>query len=174
MSAKRSGVKMKSIVIIFTCIITVMVAALFLMSPRASLAPAGYGATKHTLTIRDPHAPTGSATSTRTIEVLIAETPAQRERGLSGMPALPHDEGMLFLFDKSDKFTFWMPDMHFAIDMVWIGEDWRVVDVTHHATPESYPKTFSPRIPARYVLEINDNLAKEWGIASGTVMELGK
>ena len=171
MPAKKIPKKTQSVVIVIICIIPVLIAMFFLMRQDAVPPPAGYGETKHKLTIINNH----GATTTRTIDVLVAETPAQRARGLSGMLSLPHDEGMLFLFDQSDKFTFWMPDMHFAIDMVWISEDWRVVDVTHHATPESYPKTiYSPRIPARYVLEINDNMANAWGIASGTVMELDK
>ncbi len=171
MPAKKISKKTQSVIVVFICIIPVVIAMLFLMRPHRVLPPAGYGESKHKLTIINNH---GSAT-TRTIDVLVAETPPQRERGLSGMRSLPQDEGMLFLFDQSDKFTFWMPDMYFSIDIVWIGEDWRVVDVTHHATPESYPKTiFRPRIPARYVLEINDNMANEWGIVSGTVIQLGK
>ena len=169
MPAKKFSKKTQSVIIVTICIIPVLVAVSFLMRPNVPLPPAGYGESKHKLTIINNH----GATTTRTIDVLVAETPAQRERGLSGMLSLPRDEGMLFLFDQSDTFTFWMPDMHFSIDMVWIDENWRVVDVTQHATPESYPKTiFSPRIPARYVLEINDNKTNEWGITNGTVIEL--
>lgn len=145
-------------------IFLIAAAALFGMRQEKNAPPAGYVQGRGTLEIIN-------GTTTRTISVLIAETPDETTRGLSGMPSLLHDEGMLFLFDRSQKFGFWMPDMHFAIDMIWIDESWRVIDVSAHATPESYPKTiFYPHTPATYVLEVNDNIAKEWGIATGTTM----
>ena len=107
-------------------------------------------------------------------QVLLAQTPEETTRGLSGTPSLPRGEGMLFFFDTLEKRGFWMPDMHFSIDIVWIDADWKVVDVTLHATPESYPKTtFYPKSPAKYVLEVNAGIADEWGIHEGTQFSYG-
>lgn len=61
---------------------------------------------------------------------------------------------MLFVFDRPDRYGFWMRDMHFAIDIVWIDNNWRIVDITHELTPESYPNTFAPSAPALYALEV--------------------
>ena len=153
----------RTALIIGACIILVLIIAMLCMRACAPLSPAGYVQPKGTI-----------VTASRTIPVLIAETSEETMRGLSGMRVLPADEGMLFLFDHSGKFGFWMPEMHFAIDIIWIDGDWKVVDVSHHATPESFetnPKTvFYPRSPARYVLEVNDGMAKAWGIASGTTL----
>ena len=173
-SAKTSSRNIKRVIIVVTILIAVLLCVLFQMRPHIAPAPAGYVQSKSLLTIINPVNPANNSASTspRTIRVLIADTPASRERGLSGMLSLPAGEGMLFLFDHSEKFGFWMPQMNFPIDMVWIDQSWRVVDVTHGATPASYPKTvFYPRVPAHYVLEINDNSANEWGIASGTLIQ---
>lgn len=105
---------------------------------------------------------------TTTLIVDYAVTPKEQARGLSGRPSLPEGRGMLFVFDKKPAPPFWMPDMNFAIDIVWIGSDKRIVDITENATPESYPTTFSPKSPAAYVLEIAAGEARNLGFASGT------
>lgn len=108
-----------------------------------------------------------------TLDVEIATTPDERERGLSGrMTPLPDSQGMLFVFDHADTYTFWMPDMHFAIDMIWIGEDGKIVDIKSDATPESYPAAFKPSAPAVYVLEVSSGNAVKWGWKPGTPTQI--
>jgi len=60
------------------------------------------------------------------IKVDLALTPETQEKGLSGRSGLKDDEGMLFVFEKPDKYSFWMKDMNFPIDIIWMGEDMRV------------------------------------------------
>ena len=61
---------------------------------------------------------------------------------------------MLFVFDKPGQYPFWMKDMNFAIDIIWIGEDLRVVYIKKDARPELYPETYTPTENAKYVLEV--------------------
>jgi uncharacterized membrane protein (UPF0127 family) len=88
--------------------------------------------------------------------VEVAASPANRERGLSGRPGLPADAGMLFIFPSPGLHGFWMKDMSFAIDLVWIGPDRRVLGTASmapcgpHACPIHYPPA-----PAAYVLEVS-------------------
>ena len=88
------------------------------------------------------------------IKVDLAITPAEQEQGLSGRSALAEDEGMLFVFNQPGKYLFWMKDMNFAIDMIWITEDMSVVYIKKNALPELYPETYGPDTPALYVLEV--------------------
>lgn len=104
---------------------------------------------------------------TSTLVIDYAVTPEEQKRGLSGRPSLPEGRGLLFVFERPAP-PFWMPDMNFAIDIVWIGEDKRIVDITENATPESYPTTFAPKFPATYVLEIAAGEARNLGFATGT------
>lgn len=64
---------------------------------------------------------------------------------------------MLFVFPEAGLHRFWMKDMNFPIDIYWLGKNYEVVDVAKNVPPESYPKTFSPKSPANYVLETNPN-----------------
>lgn len=89
--------------------------------------------------------------------VEVAETPEARERGLGGRRALPEGRGMLFVFKAPGRHAFWMKDMRFPIDIVFIGADRRVTEVVRDLRPESYPATYVPLQEALYVLEVPAN-----------------
>lgn len=108
----------------------------------------------------------------KTIVAEIVDTPTRREIGLSGRLSLPDGEGMLFVFPESDRYGFWMPDMHFAIDIMWLDADWHVVYIQENATPESYPAVFTPDTPARYVLEVPSGFAKQYGVEKGSQVRI--
>ncbi|MDQ2932930.1 MAG: DUF192 domain-containing protein, partial [bacterium] len=108
---------------------------------------------------------TSSATSTKsvysilktassTFRIQIAKTPSTRELGLSGRAGLEADEGLLFMFPTAGSHGFWMKDMNFPIDIVWIDSSKRVVGVTENVSPDSYPQTFLPPQKVQYVLEL--------------------
>mgnify|MGYP006294767647 CR=1 FL=1 len=84
----------------------------------------------------------------------IVRSQEERIRGLSGRKRLGSNSGMLFLFPTSDYHAIWMKEMNFAIDIVWLDADYKVVNIVQEATPESYPATFRPEVPARYVIEL--------------------
>ena len=88
------------------------------------------------------------------VAVELALNPASQAQGLSGRNQLGKNEGMLFVFDRPDQYAFWMKDMNFPIDIIWIGEDLQIVYIKKNAAPESYPETFTPEIKAKYVLEV--------------------
>lgn len=91
---------------------------------------------------------------TAIITAEVARTPAAHDKGLSGRTELLPDTGLLFVFDVPDVYYFWMKDMSFPIDIIWIGSDMRIVDLTESVQPASYPAEFTSRAPAQYVLEV--------------------
>ena len=58
----------------------------------------------------------------KTLQVDLALTDEEKARGLSGRESLDEDEGMLFVFDVPGNYGFWMKDMNFAIDIIWLNE----------------------------------------------------
>lgn len=84
----------------------------------------------------------------------IADSESERTRGLSGSSELAEGEAMLFVFDTSDRWKIWMKNMNYSIDIVWLDEQKKIVHIVQYASPESYPETFEPRDPARYVIEL--------------------
>jgi len=85
----------------------------------------------------------------------IADTPKEREQGLSGRDSLPKENGLFFVFDRPDYYGFWMKEMKFPIDIVWFNEKKEVVGITRNLKPESYPKVFYPPQKIKYALEVN-------------------
>jgi hypothetical protein len=98
------------------------------------------------------------------LSVELARTAEEKVKGLSGRNALPENQGMLFVFDKPDFYSFWMKDMHFPIDIIWLNVEGRVIDLTLNASPDSFPKIFQPQIPAHYVLEVNAGSVQKYRV----------
>jgi uncharacterized membrane protein (UPF0127 family) len=101
------------------------------------------------------------------IEVEIASTSEAREHGLSDRTSLAQDHGMLFIFPTSGSYAFWMKDMHFPLDIVWIDADKKVVGISSDISPSTYPNIFSPPSDILYVLELNAGQAQRYGLAVG-------
>lgn len=97
----------------------------------------------------------------------LARTNTEQAQGLSGRPGLGELEGMLFVFPEDVTPAFWMQDMHFPIDIIWLNKNWQVVGVVKNFHPDSYPETVEPPQPVRYVLEVNAGLTDELNLRVG-------
>jgi uncharacterized protein len=102
-----------------------------------------------------------------TLNVEEADTPEARTQGLSGRPTLQTEDSMLFIFDEPGIYSFWMKDMNFSIDIFWIDENLRVVYMKENASLASYPESFKPATPVKYVLETVAGFAEKNGIKIG-------
>lgn len=102
------------------------------------------------------------------IDADVALTPEERVKGLLGRTNLPERKGMLFLFDRKDKYQFHMNGMQFPIDMIWI-DDTVVVDITKNAPPSTgYPyQLYNPSKPVNRVLEVPAGTSDKYGIVPG-------
>ncbi len=99
--------------------------------------------------------------------VEIADDPAEQARGLMFRPALAPDAGMLFLYDAPQPAAFWMKNTMIPLDMIFLDEAGRVINVIASAEPYSLAPRRSEG-PALAVLEINGGLAEMHGIGPGT------
>lgn len=84
----------------------------------------------------------------------IASTEAARQTGLGGRATIPENTGMLFMFSKPAIECFWMKDMRFPLDIIWVNAQKRVVHIEQHVSPDTYPSTFCPNTPAAYAIEL--------------------
>ncbi len=108
-----------------------------------------------------------------TYTVALADTESLRTQGLSGTQSVPHD-GMLFVFDVPSRYSFWMKDMRYPIDIIWIDSDKRVIDITENISPDTFPNTVSPHEPAQYVLETKAFWTREHTLDVGDQIAFGK
>ena len=97
-------------------------------------------------------------------------------RGLGGRESLADDRGMLFLFERSERHSFWMKDMLIPIDIIWISAEGRVVHVEtaqpEPGVPDDQLKHYFPDEPALYVLEVRAGLAAEKDVQAGDPTEI--
>lgn len=87
------------------------------------------------------------------VQASVAETWPERIEGLSNTPYLPESIVKLFVFDSSGLHSFWMKDMNYSIDIIWVDEAGEIIHIEKDASPASYPAMFVPTKEARYVIE---------------------
>ncbi len=115
--------------------------------------------------------PSATIGSTR-VFLEVAQTSGQIQKGLSGRPSLGLQNGMLFVFPKPAIYKFWMPNMHFPLDMIWIHNG-KVVDISENvpvAFDTANPIFYRPKVPAQYVIEVNAGFSSRHGITVGDVV----
>jgi uncharacterized membrane protein (UPF0127 family) len=87
------------------------------------------------------------------LNVEVVSTNESRAKGLSGRESLREDSGMLFIFNNTGNYLFWMKDMNFPIDIIWIDENYKIVLIEKNIKPDSYPALYGGGSQAKYVLE---------------------
>jgi uncharacterized membrane protein (UPF0127 family) len=102
------------------------------------------------------------------IEIEIAQTAEERSKGLSGKQSMSDDRGMLFVFETAGIYGFWMKDMHFPLDFIWI-KDGIVVEISKNVPVEndSDLTIYKPNQPIDSVLEVNAGWADKNEIKIG-------
>jgi uncharacterized membrane protein (UPF0127 family) len=104
-----------------------------------------------------------------TVQAMIASTPDQRSRGLAVRDTLGEGEGMYFIFPEAGYPLFWMKDMKFPIDILWIRGD-ELVDMTMDLQPpgkDGQLPQYAPRVAVDRVLEVPAGFAQRHGLRLG-------
>lgn len=112
--------------------------------------------------------------NTIAIEAELVETKEQQERGLGGRESMPDNYGLLYILPKPYFYDFWMKDMKFSIDIIWVDRNQNIVDITRNLSPDSYPRIFQPVRPAQFVIEVNAGFADKHGIKIGDPVTIPK
>ncbi len=111
-------------------------------------------------TVKDISTPTLTVNG-KTFNIEVADTYKTRKQGLMYRTSLAENNGMFFVFPQSKAYDFWMPNVSFPLDIVWISEDFKVVDIkTVPPCEEVETKNcpfYTPDGKAKYVLEVNAN-----------------
>lgn len=108
------------------------------------------------------------------IQIYIERAVTQKEqaKGLGGRELLPKDSGMLFVYNSPAVRLFWMKDMLFPIDIIWIDESKKIINITKNISQDSFPERFSSEMPALYVLEVNAGFVDENSIFVGDFVDI--
>ena len=105
------------------------------------------------------------------INAELASSPQQREIGLMFRPAMPANDGMLFVFEQPGKQCFWMRNTLIPLSVAFIDDDGSVVNID-----DMKPKTDDSHCsakPVRFVLEMNEGWFAKRGIKAGSRLRGG-
>lgn len=96
----------------------------------------------------------------------LAVTDEERELGLMFRAQIHPDQGMLFVFEQEGYHSFWMKNMKFPLDLLWLDRGKRIIHMESHVPPcQEIPcPSYSPDLPALYVLELKAGSIEEHGL----------
>jgi uncharacterized membrane protein (UPF0127 family) len=106
------------------------------------------------------------------VSVEVAADDATRQQGLMYRDRMPETNGMIFIFQQSAEYPFWMKNTLIPLDMIWIDDEKRIAHVSSDVQPckadpcPSYP----PKAIARYVLETAAGVAAKHKLAAGQTL----
>ena len=109
-------------------------------------------------------------TGPHTFRVELARTPQEQAKGLMFRTEMGPDEGMLFPYATPQVLSFWMKNTVLSLDLVFIDEQHRIINVAENAVPYSEQSILSDA-PGVAVLELNGGRARELGIVAGNKVD---
>lgn len=115
------------------------------------------------LTVTTPKGP-------HAFRVEVARSPQEQARGLMFRTEMGPDEGMLFPYDQPRVLSFWMKNTVLSLDLVFIDEQHRIINIAENAVPYSEQSILSDA-PGVAVLELNAGRARELGIVAGNKVD---
>ena len=102
--------------------------------------------------------------------VEVARTPQEQAKGLMFRTEMGANEGMLFPYDRPRMLSFWMRNTVLSLDLIFIDEQHRIINIAENATPYS-EQSIPSAAPGIAVLELNGGRARELGIVAGNKVD---
>lgn len=100
------------------------------------------------------------------IKIEVKQNNQERAEGMMWRRSMEEDQGMLFIMDRNEPQSFWMRNTYIPLDIIFIGEDKRIVNIRKNAQPQ----TLAPQPSkgnAKYVLEVVGGFCEKYGVKAG-------
>jgi uncharacterized membrane protein (UPF0127 family) len=114
-----------------------------------------------------------------TLDVQIAETDAQKTRGLMFQKEMPYDQGMIFVFNNEQVVPIWMLNMQFPLDIIWFDTSGNIVHIAKNVAPcTSAIQTATCTVDngggknAKYVLEVTAGFVEKFNITQNSKLKI--
>ncbi|MDC7996067.1 DUF192 domain-containing protein [Altibacter sp. HG106] len=107
------------------------------------------------------------------LDIEIADDDYQTQTGLMYRTTMQQDRGMLFIFEDERPRSFYMKNTQFALDIIYLDADQKVVSIQKNAQPMD-PTSLPSEGDAMYVLEVNAGLSDQWNLQKGDHMSFVK
>ena len=100
--------------------------------------------------------------------VEIADTNHSRQTGLMCRKTLSKEQGMLFIFDDSKIRSFWMKNTLIPLDIIFIDENFDIINIHNNAIPLLEDTSYQSDLPAKYVLELKGGMSEAYNFNSSS------
>ena len=103
------------------------------------------------------------------LDIELAETEYETQTGLMYRKGMEKNQGMLFIFENESRKSFYMKNTEFPLDIIYINSQMKIVNVHRDAQPFN-PTSLPSEAPAKYVLEVNAGMVKQWRLLPGDII----
>lgn len=107
----------------------------------------------------------------KTIQVQLAIAPAEQAQGLMGRKSLDTDHGMLFVFDRGRRQSFWMANTPLPLDIGYFDNEGILREV-YPLYPFDRTAVPSQRSDIRYALEMSEGWFSRNNVRPGARINL--
>ena len=107
------------------------------------------------------------------LDIEFAESEYETQTGLMYRKSMLPNRAMLFIFEDETRRSFYMKNTEFALDIIYIDSDFKVVSIQKNAKPLD-KSSLPSEAPAKYVLEVNAGYSEQWGLEAGDIIEFSK
>jgi hypothetical protein len=154
---------MKKILLVFAILLIIIVGLRFTQS--------NLGSSRVSLFRKSPTI----TINNQVFKVATATTSKDQQIGLSETKSLPQDQGMIFLFKSPGFYSFWMKNMKFPIDIIYIDNNTIITIVNSAPIPKNPSDNLTIYTPSKLsdkVLEINAGLSKKYNFKNGDKIKI--
>ena len=161
---------MRKVVVALLCVLVLVVSACGgddqEANPESSVPLSEDGLTMKTAIIETDHEPV-------MLTVEIAESDADRAKGLMDRTSLADDHGMVFLFFEKHQGDFWMKDTLIPLSIAFFDQEGEILEILDMEPCEEDPcPTYDPGVAYWGALEVNRGAFAEWGVSVGDTIRM--
>ncbi|GEM_PF-433411 len=102
----------------------------------------------------------------------LATKSEERQRGFMFRDEICDRCGMLFVFPEESELTFWMPNVYFPLDLIFMDQSGIIVKIHENTTPNNDQKKYFSEKPAQYALETKSGFVKSFGLKEGQKVDI--
>ena len=111
-----------------------------------------------------PSPTTSAQIGSLTYNLELAQTNNQRIQGLSGRDLLQPQQGLMLTYRQAADHGIWMKDMRFALDIIWLDTNRRVIGLAQEVQPDSYPQVYRADQASQFIIEIGAGQVERAGL----------
>ena len=100
------------------------------------------------------------------IDIEVKRDPLERNTGMMWRRSMKENQGMLFIMDQPEPQSFWMRNTYISLDIIFVDEDFRILNIRANAQPQTLESQTSIG-DALYVVEVIGGFCEKNGIAAG-------